>query len=58
MRKQIRVGMHWAGPRMLVRHLILAISHLLHGCRPVPAARHAREAPQGVGGQDWSKPLG
>ena len=36
MREQIRVVMQWAGPRMLFRHPISAILHLLHGRRPVP----------------------
>jgi len=36
MREQIRVVMQWAGPRMLLRHPIRAVLHLLHGRRPVP----------------------
>ncbi|WP_220637008.1 nitrous oxide-stimulated promoter family protein [Georgfuchsia toluolica] len=45
MREQIRVVMQWAGPRMLLRHPIQAIMHLLHGRRLAPAlpARPARD---------------
>ena len=35
-REQIRVVMRWAGPRMLLLHPILGISHMLDGRRPVP----------------------
>lgn len=37
MREQIRIVMRWAGPRMLFRHPILGIRHLLDGRRPAPA---------------------
>ena len=36
MREQIRVVMQWAGPRMLLRHPILSIFHVLYGRRPAP----------------------
>ena len=36
MRERVRVVMRWAGPRMLLRHPILGITHLLDGRRPVP----------------------
>ena len=36
-REQARVMMRYAGPRMLSRHPILAIRHLLDGKRPAPA---------------------
>jgi len=36
MREQIRVVMRWAGPRMLLRHPLLSISHLLDERQPVP----------------------
>lgn len=35
-REQIRKVMQWAGPRMLLRHPLLAIFHLLDGRRPAP----------------------
>jgi len=35
-REQIRRVMRWAGPRMLLRHPILAISHMIAERRPVP----------------------
>ncbi len=46
MREKIRVVMRWAGPRMLLRHPILSVSHMLAGRRPVPSlpARPARSA--------------
>ena len=37
MREQVRVVMRHAGPRMLLRHPLLAIAHLLDGRRPAPA---------------------
>ena len=36
MREQVRTVMRWAGPRMLLRHPILAIRHQLDGRRPAP----------------------
>jgi len=36
MRERIRQVMKWAGPRMLFRHPVKAIAHLLYGRRPVP----------------------
>ena len=36
MREQIRIVMRWAGPRMMLRHPILAIGHLIDERRPVP----------------------
>ncbi len=36
LREQMRTVMRWAGPRMLRRHPILGILHLLDGRRPAP----------------------
>ena len=36
MREQIRVVMRWAGPRMSLRHPLLALLHLFDGRRPAP----------------------
>ena len=36
MREQIRVVMRWAGPRMMLRHPIMGIAHLIDERRPVP----------------------
>lgn len=36
MRERIRAVMRWAGPRMLLRHPLLGIAHLLDEHRPVP----------------------
>lgn len=35
-REEIKVVMKWAGPRMLLNHPLLAISHVLDGRRPAP----------------------
>ena len=34
MRERVRVMMRWAGPRMILRHPLLAIAHKLDGRRP------------------------
>lgn len=44
MREQIRVVMRYAGPRMLWRHPVLAIMHLLVDSRREAPRRGAREA--------------
>jgi hypothetical protein len=36
MREKIRVVMRWAGPRMLLRHPILGVRHVLADRKPVP----------------------
>ena len=36
MRNRIRIVMRWAGPRMLLRHPLLALSHMIYGRRSVP----------------------
>lgn len=36
MRERVREVMRWAGPRMLLRHPLLALYHLLDGRRPAP----------------------
>jgi hypothetical protein len=36
MRGKVRVMMRWAGPRMLFRHPIVAILHMIDGRRPAP----------------------
>ena len=36
-REEIRNVMRWAGPRMLLRHPVLSVMHLLDGRRPAPA---------------------
>ena len=47
MREKIRVVMRWAGPRMLLRHPILGIRHLLADRKPVPLlpAKHKAGPP-------------
>lgn len=41
-REQIRQVMVWAGPRMLWRHPVLAVWHLMEGRRPAPALTKGR----------------
>jgi hypothetical protein len=36
MREKIRMVMRWAGPRMLLRHPILGIRHLIAERKPIP----------------------
>lgn len=36
MRERVRQVMRWAGPRMLWRHPVLAVRHILDGRRPAP----------------------
>ncbi len=42
MRERTRVVMRWAGPRMLLRHPVLGIRHLLADHRPIPVLRSKR----------------
>lgn len=44
-REQIRAVMRYAGPRMLWRHPLLAVGHLLDGRRPVPSPPRKDSAP-------------
>jgi hypothetical protein len=52
MREQMRVVMRWAGPRMILRHPVMGIAHLIDERRPVPTlpAKRAksRSATQGA----------
>jgi hypothetical protein len=41
-REQIRQVMRWAGPRMLWRHPVLAVRHMLDGRRPAPTLQRPR----------------
>lgn len=34
MRERVRETMRWAGPRMLLRHPVLAVRHMIDGMRP------------------------
>jgi hypothetical protein len=36
MRERIRAMMRWSGPRMMLRHPVLALRHVLDGRRPAP----------------------
>lgn len=50
MREQIRAVMRWAGPRMLLRHPVLAIAHMIDERKPVPRlpAKQDRQRPNCV----------
>jgi len=61
MRERIRVVMRWAGPRMLLRHPLLAMAHLMDERRPVPSLpvrRGDRRAEQSVCGDNLHGPGG
>jgi hypothetical protein len=45
-REQIRVVMAYAGPRMLWRHPILAVRHMLDGRRKAPPLRASAPGPR------------
>ena len=40
MRERVRLVMRWAGPRMLLRHPILGITHLIADHKPIPVLRN------------------
>jgi hypothetical protein len=42
MREHIRVVMRWSGPRMLWRHPVLAIRHMIDGRIPAPVLQRSR----------------
>ena len=42
MRERIRVVMRWAGPRMLWRHPVLAVRHMIDGHLPAPSLQRSR----------------
>ncbi len=49
MRERVREMMRWAGPRMLFRHPVLSILHMVDGRRPTPlphGAALARRSPR------------
>src|ERR1035437_9852041 len=43
MREKTRIVMRWAGPRMLLRHPILGVLHLLADHRPIPTLPAKRQ---------------
>ncbi|MFY9894064.1 MAG: nitrous oxide-stimulated promoter family protein [Xanthobacteraceae bacterium] len=42
MRERIREVMRWAGPRMLWRHPVLAVRHMIDGRLPAPVLQRPR----------------
>lgn len=42
MRERVREVMRWAGPRMLWRHPVLAVWHMVDGRRPAPTVQRPR----------------
>ncbi len=53
MREQIRMVMRWAGPRMLLRHPILGIRHLLANNKKIPALPECGQLICGTDFHDW-----
>jgi hypothetical protein len=47
MREAVREVMRWSGPRMLLRHPILAVAHMLDGRRPTPTLPRRGAPPRG-----------
>lgn len=45
-REEIKAIMRWSGPRMLLRHPILAIRHLIDDHRPVPDYPASKTGPR------------
>jgi hypothetical protein len=43
----MRTVMRYAGPRMLWRHPLLAVAHLIDGRRPAPPRPNSQAAAQG-----------
>lgn len=50
-RERIRNVMRWAGPRMLLHHPFLAITHMIDERRPIPLLR-SKSAPKVNAGND------
>lgn len=52
MRERVRVVMRYAGPRMMWRHPLLALAHVVDGRRPAPELTKAKkpDAPSGTAG--------
>lgn len=44
-RARVRAVMRYAGPRMLLRHPILSLMHLVDERRPAPALRQRKKSP-------------
>ena len=42
MRERVRQVMRWAGPRMLWRHPVLVVCHMIDGRRPAPSIQRPR----------------
>ena len=47
MRERVRTMMRWAGPRMLFRHPVIAVRHLVDGRRAAPRLPEAPKARRG-----------
>ena len=48
MRERVRAVMRWAGPRMLLRHPILALRHKLDGLKPAPLLPEPKKSQSGL----------
>jgi hypothetical protein len=47
MRERIKAVMRYAGPRMLYRHPLMTVQHIIDGRRNEPIRTHANAAPRG-----------
>lgn len=47
MRERVRTVMRWAGPRMMLKHPVLAIRHKLDGIKPAPLLPAGKKAQAG-----------
>ncbi|HZN26819.1 MAG TPA: nitrous oxide-stimulated promoter family protein [Burkholderiales bacterium] len=47
MRERVRTVMRWAGPRMMLKHPVLAIRHKLDGIKPAPLLPAGKNAQAG-----------
>lgn len=50
-RERMKVAMRYAGPRMLLRHPILALRHMLDGYRKAPEPPRRRSRPKRAGAE-------
>jgi len=55
-REQVRETMRYAGPRMLLRHPVLAVMHVLDGRRPAPPKPNEALAGEAAGPPERRQP--
>ena len=55
-REQVRETMRYAGPRMMLRHPVLAVMHVVDGRRPAPPRPNEARAPAAAAQGEVAKP--